>query len=382
VPLSRQRFIDGDTSQAGLNGSAAEPFKTIEQFMTARDNTVSAADSDANFVGWLMPSLAGYVEDVAFRARCSTELRADSMSLPGTGGVTITGNVSWANTSGTAAATAANLSLHNINVTGALTVTDNGAAPTCLVSISGDEEPGGASAIIASIDSSTTTKLSSISLNNAQCTGTLTAGTSATSAVAILTGGSIVGDNLTAQSLICNDAVIGGDVAVNTSGFAIFRNTAFNGVTALTAATSSFDTASWASFVEQAGTRAAGTTVLVTGGYNGGSVEGAALAAASTSVSLNGTGATAGFTGENSGNHYSTASVTPTSVTLLTGGGEKPGDTLLITRTAVVAADLAVINGGGGAGTIGTIPTGSKGFVLARFNGTNWIFVEGGSLAA
>jgi hypothetical protein len=122
--------------------------------------------------------------------------------------------------------------------------------------------------------------------------------------------------------------------------------------------------------------------VLVVGGYSGASVEGAALAAASTSVSLNGTGATAGFTGENSGNHYSTASVTPTSVTLLTGGGELEGDTLLISRTASVAADLAVVNGGVGAGTIGTIPTGTRGFVLARFDGTNWVFAEGGSLAA
>jgi hypothetical protein len=121
--------------------------------------------------------------------------------------------------------------------------------------------------------------------------------------------------------------------------------------------------------------------VLVVGGYLAGAVEGAALAAASTSVALNGTGATAGFTGSNSGNHYATASVTPTTVTLLTAGA-LVGDTMMITRTAVVAANLAVVNGGAGAGTIGTIPTGTKGFVLARFDGTNWVFTSGGSLAA
>lgn len=380
VPLSRQRFIDGDTAQTGLNGSAAEPFKTIEQFMTARDNTISAADSAANFVGWLMPALAGYVEDVAFRARCSTELRADSMSLPGSGGVNITGNVSWANTSGTAAAPAANLGLHNVNVTGSLTVTDNAEAPACLVSISGDEEPGGASTLVGSIVANTTVNLSSISLNNAQCTGVLNAGATANSAVVILAGGSIVGDNLTAKSLLCDHAVIQADVTVNSAGFAIFVETQFGGSCALTAATSSFDANSWLSFLANGGTRVAGTTVLVTGGASAALVEGAALTAASTSVSLNGTGATAGFTGENSGNHYSTSNGTPTTVTLKTGGGEKIGDTMLITKTDLGANVVAVKDNAGA--QIASIPTLAKGFVLARYNGTDWVFVEGGSMLA
>jgi len=380
VPFARQRFIDGDTAQTGLNGSAAEPYETIEQFMTARDNTISAADSAANFVGWLMPALAGYVEDVAFRARCSTELRADSMSVPGTGGVTIDGDISWTNTSGTAAAPAAIASLHNINVTGTITVTDNAESPELLFSISGDEEPGGSSAVIGGFDSSTTTTLASISLNNAQCTGDLTAGVAADSAVVILTGGSIITGDITAKALQCNNAVIDGAVTVNAAGFAIFRASAFAGACALTAATSSFDGDSWLSFLANGGTRVAGTTVLVTGGASTALVEGAALTGASTNVSLNGTGATAGFTGANSGNHYTTSNGTPTTVTLKTGGGELVGDTMLITKTDLGANVVAVKNNAGA--QIASIPTLAKGFVLARFNGSDWVFVSGGSMLA
>lgn len=383
VPLSRQRFIDGDTVQVGLNGAAAEPFKTIAQFIASRSNAVSAADSAANFVGWLTPSIAGYVEDIAFPGRCSTELRADSMSLPGTGGVNVTGNATWANTSGTAADPAANLALHNVNITGSLTVTDNVSSPPTLLSITGDEEPAGGSSAIGSIVAGSTQTLSSVALQNAQCVGALTLGAGAANAVAIITGGSIVGGDITAKSVFCVNAALGSsNITVNSGGSAIFQATTFSHACVLTAGVSSFDGPSWQSFIAIGGTRAVGTTVLVQGGYNAAPVEGAALTGAATNVSLNGTGATAGFTGEHSGNHYSSASNTPTSVTLLTGGGEKPGDTILISRTTLGTGVLAVINGGGGAGTLGTIPVNARGFVLAQFNGTNWVFVEGGSMLA
>jgi hypothetical protein len=79
-------------------------------------------------------------------------------------------------------------------------------------------------------------------------------------------------------------------------------------------------------------------------------------------------------------NHYSTSNGTPTTVTLKTGGGELPGDTILITKTDLGANVLAVKNNA--AVTIGTIPTNERGFVLARFNGSDWVFAEGGSLSA
>jgi len=296
--------------------------------------------------------------------------------------VTITGNVGWNNTSGTAADPAATLALHNVNVTGALTVTDNAGAPTCFVSISGDEAGQGSTAIVGSIVSNTTVKLAEILLNNMRCTGVVNAGTSVDSAVILVTGGSVILGDVSCKSLACDSATIAGNVTVNAAEFALFRSTVFSSAITLTAITSAFDGSSWRSFMGSNCIRAVGTTVLVQGGYSAASVDGAALTGAATSVSLNGTGATAGFTGEHSGNHYSSASDTPTSVTLLTGGGETQGDTILISRTTLGTGVLAVINGGTGAGTIGTIPVNSRGFVHARFNGTDWVFVEGGSMLA
>lgn len=382
VPLSRQRFIDGDTAQTGLNGSAAEPFKTIEQFTTARDaDLTSSNNARANFVGWLTPAVLGYVEDVAFPAYASTELRADSMSLAG--GTIITGNLGWNNAAGPFIPdNSAIVAVHNVTVTGNFTVTDDAEAPLSVVCMSGDEAPGGASAILAGdFISDTTTKLGDVIFNNVQVLGDINCGAGVDNAPVILTGGTITSGDITARVLSCDDAAIGsGAVTVNPAGFAQFHNSAFGGAVVLTAAVSLFDGPSWISFLENGGTRAVGTTVLVEGGYNGGAVEGAALTGASTNVSLNGTGATAGYTGENSGNHYTTSNGTPTTVTLKTGGGEKPGDTMLITKTDIGANVVAVKNNAGA--QIASIPTLAKGFVLARFNGTDWVFVAGGSMLA
>jgi hypothetical protein len=379
VPLSRQRFIDGDTSNPGP-GAAAAPFKTIASFMASRGNA-SVADATANYVGWIMPALGGYVGDVAFPAYVSTELRADSFSA--LSGTVITGNATWANVGGAHAATVAIAIAHNLIVSGSFTVTDDGGAPPSGVIFGSDESGLNSSAIGGGFDSHTTVNLSSVSFYNSIISVGINAGFDSTQRAGVVMIESY-----------CTGDVSGSTIAAEYSSFASstikafsnasFISCSFGGAAVLTCPASTFDGASWRSFVEAGGTRAAGSVVLVTGGYSGGAVEGAALstgALVSVTVSLNGVAASAGFTAEHSGNHYSTASVTQTSVTLATGGA-LPGDTLLITRTDVVAANLAVINGGGGAGTIGTIPTGTKGFVLARYDGTNWVFAEGGSLAA
>jgi hypothetical protein len=389
VPLSRQRFIDGDTAQAGLNGSAAEPFATIEQFTTARDaDAVSTATAGANFVGWLTPSIVGYVEDVALPASASTELRADSISL--IAGTIITGSVSWAIGGGDFVPDSAAVALHNVSLSGPgnFTVTDGvGDAPTAsAVVISGDE--GTASAQIGgNFDSSTTTLLASVLFKNATCFGDLTAGIAVDSAQVGLIDSTVFG-NVSANALICRNATVQSPaISVRDGGAgADFRLTTFTGPCVLKAVNvagaggAKFDGPSWSSFRELAGTRFTGTTVLVIGGYSGAAVEGAALTAASTSVSLNGTGATAGFTGENSGNHYTTSNGTPTTVTLKTGGGELPGDTILITKIDLGANVVAVKNNAGG--QIASIPTLAKGFVLAQFNGSDWVFASGGSMLA
>jgi hypothetical protein len=384
VPLQRQRFIDGDTPQTGLNGAAAEPFKTIAQFMASRtDNSV--ADVSANYVGWLMPALGGYTENVAFPHFSSTELRADSFSIAS--GVSITGDVTWPNTlsgGGDAATPAAVVAMHNISVSGSFTVTDGVEAPASLVIFGGDEIGRESVTLGGGFVSSATQKLSEVFFYNARIDNDIDAGTGALNAVVILLNSFCLGDITARGFASVNSSISASTIDVGAFG-ADFRDTEFGQAAVFTtAAGGTFDGTSWQSFIAIGGTRGAGTFVLVTGGYSGGDVPGAALTGASTSVSLNGTGATAGYTGENSGNHYTAPAgdADPTAVTLLTGGGELVGDTMLITKAGLDANALAVINGGTGAGTIGTIPTNERGFVLARFNGTDWVFAEGGSLAA
>src|SRR5258708_4345533 len=169
APLSRQRFIDGDTMQLGLDGSVAEPFKTISGptgFMASRTNA-STPDATANYVGWVMPALAGYVENVSFPPYVSTELRADSISLAD--GTFLTGNVTWTNIGPQPnAATVAIVAMHNMSVTGNFTVTDDAGAPTSIVLFSGDEIGGGTVEILGIFESSTTTKLQTVIFTNVE----------------------------------------------------------------------------------------------------------------------------------------------------------------------------------------------------------------------
>jgi hypothetical protein len=53
-----------------------------------------------------------------------------------------------------------------------------------------------------------------------------------------------------------------------------------------------------------------------------------------------------------------------------------------ITRQDVTANTLTIINGGGGAGNITVMPVSTKGFVVAYFDGTNWLFESGATSVA
>ncbi len=389
VPLSRQRFIDGDTTQLGLNGSIAEPFKTImgaDGFMATRaaDAAIATDNSLNNFVGWMMPALGGYVENVAFPPYAATELRADSFSGSTAGGVTITGDVRWDNVAGPQTPAGAGALLHNVSVSGSFTVTDDVDAPISNVVFGGDELSLFDVILGGGFVSSGTTKLQSALFLNAQIGGGIQAGTGVADAT-VAAFHCVVSGSVQARQLQAVDCFIA-SAAIACRDGALFQDCEFSpGSTpalGVSNAVANFDGQSWMSFMEAGGTRGAGTAVLVVGGYNGASVEGLALTGAATTVTLDGTGAvTAGYTGENSGNHYTSTNDTPTSVTLETDGA-LIGDTMLITKGTFGANALAVINGGAGAGTIGTVPTLARGFVLARFNGTNWIFAEGGSLLA
>ncbi len=384
APLTRQRFIDGGTVQPGLDGSAKDPFATIAQFMASRGN-VSIADATANYVGWVTPKIGEYVEAVAFPAYATTELRADSLPIAGASGTTINGNVTWANIAGAFVASAALATLHNISVIGNITITDDAGAPANSNFVfSGDELGSSGPILTGTLTANTTTRLLAVLINNAAVVGAIDLGTAATSATLALFDATLSGA-ITAKEVNANVAVLSGG-ALTCSGVSTFVNCQFPVATVLTAPavpTGAFmDGPSAASFVANGGTRAAGTTVLVDGGYSGAELKGAALTAAATTVTLNGVGADATHDLENSGNSYSTSNGVPTTVTIETGGGEKVGDTMLITKQDLGANVLEVVNGGPGAGTIGTIPTNARGFVLARFDGVDWTFAAGGSMLA
>jgi hypothetical protein len=290
--------------------------------------------------------------------------------------------VTWANIAGANAAAAANVAVHNVTIGGTFTVTDDAGAPLSAVIFGGDEAGISGVAITGGFDSSATQNLSIAGFLNA-IIGGINAGTNSTSASIELVNcscSSVLARSLSAVNTIFDAATI----TVNAAGSAIFEGCTFALPTVLTClAGAEFDGPSWRSFAEAGGTRSVGTSVLVVGGYNGAAVEGANLTDANVAVSIGGAGpVTAGFTGENSGNHYSSSGITDDrSVTLLPEGA-LDGDTMLITKKDLAAHTLNITNGGNAPATIGVIPSGSRGFVLAQFNAGDWVLAQCGSLAA
>lgn len=385
VPLSRQRFIDGGTTAPGP-GVAISPFKTIADFIASRPLGVSGQDSTANYVGWLMPALNGYTEDLSFPPYVSTELRADAFSLAsaGGGGTVVIGNMVWANSGGSDAGQGAFLVLHNISCTGDLTVTDDVGAPPSAVIFSGDELADAGSSI-GTFSSSFATNLSEVFFINTTVRDLLNAGASSTSpnvaCFGCAIGGNISGKNISAIlcSISCDTIVSFDEATFFQTEFGLSTNPV------ITSPFSTFDGPSYASFVNAGGTRAIGSVVCTNGGADGALVEGANLptGAVSTNVSFDGIGATAGFTGENCGNHYSSSGLVGNGdVVMLPGVAAVTGDTMVITKKDLAAHTLTVHNGGGAPGVLAVIPSGSRGFVKARYDGTNFVLVEAGSLAA
>jgi hypothetical protein len=374
LPLSRQRFIDGDTTQPG-NGSASNPFPTIAAFMASRTN-VSVPDAATNYVGWITPKIGGYVENVSFPPYATTELRADSFSFPSPpgGGANILGIVTWNNIAGANTPATALVTMHNVPVAGSFTVTDDAGAPPSRVLFGGDSP---FTRLGGGFNASAATNFESVVFDKAEINGTLNAGTGSVFLIDSVCTSSILGSDLRAL----NSNFSGSALTLTSSAF--FVGCIFNDGSSpvLTTPLANFDGPSWASFLEAGGTRGVGTVVLVVGGYSGASVEGATLPnGGSVDVSLDGSGASAGYTGEDSGNHYSTPDPFDTDLTVsLKTGGAKEGDTLCITK-GTLGNTLTVENSVNT--LIGTIPNLERGFILSRFTAGEWVFMEGGSLTA
>ncbi len=380
LALVRQKFIDQATTATTHNGAISQPYLSISTFFSARPNT-SVADATGNYVGWVMPAPVVYTENPLFPAYCATELRADSVSFSNTG-VTINGTVIWNNVAGAHAASQAVAALHNVNVLFGISVTDDAGAPSSLLSFSGDEASGQFVGVTleGGIASNATTHLDDILLLNVNLSGGINAGTSSSSAFLNISNSTVDGA-ITCNGLQAfNSLFNSGNITCSTVGAVQFIGCQFgvSGQVLTAAAGALFDGPSWQSFLGAGGTRSVATAVLVQGGYNGAEVLGARITgiAGNVNVSLNGVGATAGFTAGHSGNHYTVDTlVGNSSVTLKNGGGERVGDTILITKFF----DFLALSVKRNDGTIlATIAAGGVGFVLAQFTGTNWQLAESG----
>lgn len=77
---------------------------------------------------------------------------------------------------------------------------------------------------------------------------------------------------------------------------------------------------------------------------------------------------------------YLVAALGQNSTVTLGTAGAKVGDVIRVVRTDTSAFTLAIVNGGGGGGTLITLPVSKTGYAQAYYNGTNWLFDGDGSV--
>ena len=379
TPLPRFRFVAGDTNQTGLNGSVAEPYKTIGEFDTAFAASASIADANAPVVAFVTPAINGYNEAINVPAYRQVEYRADNF------GTKVIGDVTWNNVAGSGTHVPTNLAFaafHNLNIGGNLTCTDDAGAPTSVLLLTADELALGTATLTGNIDTTGTTHLGICAISGWLIQGTIDLGTTC----ALTAVQDELGGNITARSVSILDCLVGATVTaitVNGAQASQILNTAFvpGGNPVLTGpvgSTLSIDGPSWRSFLEAGGTVAAGgISVLVVGGYDGGPIQGANIGDVGATLSLNGTGA--GGTWAAGGNSYAqtTALTGNRVIQFLLGGGEKAGDTMLVTRTVVDANGFHITFEDDTGATLLILAGANRGSIKVRFNGTHWVLAQG-----
>lgn len=382
LPLSRTSFVDGGRT-GGQDGSIAEPYHAIQTWLNALSPTgVSVADNTAFELGLVMPCLAGYTENLTIPAYRNIEIRSENLQFAEPPW-NLNGNVVWRNTVAAGGAHAppfATTVFHNFGINGTVTVTDDATVSEELFFCA--DELG--SEVVGLVDTHLATDLAIIGAINYSFATGITSTTGATGAVLGFSGSGTLAGTYTCLAMSVDGCAVSASAinVGNGSTAGVFVNTVFTGtntvITGLSGSILTFDGASWRSFRE-AGGSVVTSVVLVIGGYSAGDKPGANLTNADVSVALNGSGATAGFTGANSGNHYTLPTGTLTgnhTVTLLTAGA-LVGDSILITRFDATANTYTVKDDAGT--TIAVLPASQKGSVLATYNGTHFVFTSGGA---
>ena len=390
APLSRLAFVDQGTTQTARTGSIAFPFSTVSQFLANIGVGATALDSTVTRGAFLVaPPTGSYLEALVIPAFRNVELIGQGFGGPATA-VPIVGNVTWANSVAGGGLfppiPLAQFAIHNINLTGNITVTDDGTVGSVLA-LSGDELLGAQVAVIGNIVATGATNLQQILLSGINFTGNITSTSNATGAQVSLLNSQITGTGvITAKTLIAQNTTFSAmTLTVPSTAAPSFKNTTFGvgtapSITGAAGTVATFDGDSWQSFLEAGGT-VTNVVVLVAGGSQAALVQNTtSLGNADVSVSLNGTGASAGLT--TGGNFYreTTALTGPHIVTVKTGGGELTGDTLDIVKTDTAAQTYTVKNNAGT--TLAICPVGSKCWFRVQFNTVvagDWGLVGGGA---
>ena len=407
-PLARTKWIDGNTAvpadeQTGTEGSPysspaawlgslnAEPL-SLDDASTLEVGLISPAATDdwnPNPQTWVIP---------AGRCIAISNLTASGIAaVPGAfatapqgaafAGTTIT----WTNTAATFEPPYSTLTLNDLSMTNmALALTDAGQPSALVLSGFSGYYQGtlnfSAASSFAFLSVLNTTCNLNVTNGGGGATYTLKLNTSTWTSTLSLQAGVVVAiessltlsSNLTTSGSAgqsyskCSISCLGTMTA--TLGAISFKLCTFSQATTLTAASGGvvFDGPSWASFQAAGGVITAGTVVKVTGGYLSGEVlNGTPIhnpAGNAVTLSINGSGATTGFT--TGGNSYQVTSLAATStITLVDGGGAVNGTSLLITSTDTSGHTLNVADAA--SGTIASIT--AIGFFLLTFNGSTWV---------
>jgi hypothetical protein len=410
-PLARTRWIDGNTTvpSSQQNGTEGAPYSSPEAFLaTLTPEPVSADDAATLWVGLISPTAddiwAPNPQTWVIPPGRSVVIR--NLTSPGipvtTGHLTVPApesadftdvTITWTNTAATGSPPSAVLTLDNLGLIAlALTQTDGaGAPPSALILLGSTGFYQGTVNVSGSSNFKTLLVMGGATANLG-----ITNPVSGPTFGLVVSGGSWTSSGLVASSVTATNASItdtgsflqtsGGQTytgctitanGLRTTGTSalIFSNCTFTRGTTLNTSIGpgsvQFDGPSWASFKAAGGGTTTGTVITVVGGYSGGAVVGATIAnpaGNANTVSINGTGASGGFTG--GGNWYTCTSLAGnTSTTIVDGGGAVTGTTMRFTRTDASGNTWTILDAG--TGSIASVPAG--GSTTVYYNGTGWV---------
>jgi len=377
-PLARTRWIDSGTTTpaTNANGSVALPYNSITNFINSLPVTPTLFDGTTWFAAIVSPGT--YTENVSLPAYRNLRIRAEGYQQRVTGALTWNNQTPAGPPGGEGLVTVV---LENLSFSGNATITDNATQFGTLM-IGQTDSPGVVS-ISGNVVATGAQQLNQIQVAGGNLAGQIISTATVTGCTVNVSEQGQVAGNITARAILCQNAILASQIiqVSNTGSGAQFFLTVFQNPCSLQVAAGSlfatFDGFSWASFQEIGGTLGPNVVVTIVGGYTQGVVNGANLTDANNTITLNGSGASPGFTG--GGNLYTMPAATMSAARTITlgVGGAKKGDTLAIMRRDVTANTLTIQDDA--ATTLAVFPINLKSSGVFQFNGTHFVPTQVGS---